>query len=192
MRRLSLVEFVSLDGVMQGLAGPDGSSFPYGGWGNDYPVQVQADPGSATFAGTTAYLFGRRTFEEMAAYWPHQPAGNPMAAALNTTPKYLVSRTATTPSWQPTTVISDDVAGAVSALKAEGEGSIVVLGSGELARFLLAEGLVDALTLFVHPLLLGTGKPLFGELPELRRLHLDSCTTSELGSLILNYSFGGA
>ncbi len=189
MRKLTLVEFVSLDGVMQGLAGPDGSSFPYGGWGQDYPVQVPADPGSQVFAATTAYLFGRRTYEEMVAFWPNQPAENPMAAALNTTQKYLVSRTVTAPSWDPTTVIAGDVAAAVAALKAEGEGAIVVLGSGELARFLLAAGLVDGLSLFVHPVLLGTGKRLFGELTELRRLHLDSSSTSELGSLILSYSF---
>ncbi|MCC6495653.1 MAG: dihydrofolate reductase family protein [Propionibacteriaceae bacterium] len=187
MRALNLVEFISLDGVMQGLAGPDGD-FPHAGWGNDYPVVVEEDPGSATFAGTSAYLFGRRTYAEMAAFWPFQPESNPMAASLNTTAKYVVSSTITTPAWNPTTVISDDPAGSVAALKAEGEGAIVVLGSGELARFLLAEGLVDNLTLFVHPVLLGTGKRLFGELPGPRRLQLDSSRTSPLGSLVLNYS----
>lgn len=189
MRTLDLVEFVSLDGVMQGLAGPDGD-FPYGGWGNDYPVTVEEDPDSETFAGTSAYLFGRRTYEEMAAFWPSQPESNPMAASLNAAQKYVVSSTLTAPAWDPTTVVSDDVAGSVAALKAEGKGAIVVLGSGELARFLLAEGLVDNLTLFVHPVLLGTGKRLFGELPELRRLQLKTSRTSPLGSLVLNYSLG--
>jgi dihydrofolate reductase len=189
MRTLDLVEFVSVDGVMQALAGPDGD-FPYPGWGNDYPVAVEEDPESETFAGTSAYLFGRRTYEEMAAFWPHQPDDNPMAASLNTAQKYVVSSTITEASWDPTTVIPGDVANSIAALKAEGEGAIVLLGSGELARFLLAAGLVDGLTLFVHPLLLGTGARLFGELPELRRLQLTSSRTSELGSLVLNYSFG--
>lgn len=191
MRTLDLVEFVSLDGVMQGLAGPDGD-FPYPGWGLGYPVEVEEDPDSDTFAGTSAYLFGRRTYEEMAAFWPHQPDTNPMAASLNAAQKYVVSSTITDPSWDPTTVIFDDVAGSVAGLKAEGEGAIVVLGSGELARFLLAAGLVDGLRLFVHPVLLGTGTRLFGELPALRRLQLTSSRASERGSLVLNYTVGDA
>ncbi|HEY3409751.1 MAG TPA: dihydrofolate reductase family protein [Propionicimonas sp.] len=191
MRKLDLVEFISVDGVMQGLAGPDGD-FPHPGWGLGYPVESEEDPGARTFAGTTAYLFGRRTYEEMAAFWPHQPEENPMAASLNHTPKYVVSTTLVTTSWDPTTVISGDVVEAVKKLKMDGDGAIVLLGSGQLARLLLAEGLVDGLTLFVHPLLLGTGTRLFGELPDLRRLHLESSRTSALGSLVLNYAFGDA
>ena len=191
MRTLDLVEFVSVDGVMQGLAGPDGD-FPYAGWGQDYPVQVEGEPGSDPFAGTTAYLFGRRTYQEMVAFWPHQPAENPMAASLNATQKYVVSNTLTAVSWEPTAVISGDVGGSVAALKAEGDGAIVVLGSGQLARSLLAAGLVDKLTLFVHPLLLGTGTRLFGDLPELRRMHLTSSRTSGLGSLVLDYTLDQA
>ena len=191
MRKLNLVEFVSVDGVMQGLAGPDGD-FPYPGWGLAYPVESEEDPDSGTFAGTTAYLFGRRTYEEMQAFWPHQPESNPMAASLNATQKYVVSSTVTDASWEPTTVISGDVAGSVAALKAKAEGAIVVLGSGKLARFLLAAGLVDGLTLFVHPLLLGTGTRLFGHLPDLRKMHLESSNTSGQGSLVLNYTFGDA
>lgn len=191
MRTLNLVEFVSLDGVMQALAGPDGD-FPYPGWGNAYPVVVEEDPGSETFAGTSAYLFGRRTYEEMAAFWPHQPDDNLMAASLNATPKYVVSSIIADPPWDPTTVISGGVAGAVSALKSEGEGAIVVLGSGKLARFLLAAGLVDGITLFVHPLLLGTGTRLFGDLPGLQRLQLRSSRSSGLGSLVLNYTIDEA
>lgn len=191
MRKLNLVEFLSVDGVMQGLAGPDGD-FPYPGWGLDYPVEVEEDPDSDTFAGTSAYLFGRRTFEEMQAFWPHQPDDNPMAASLNAAQKYVVSSTMNDAPWAPTTVISGDVAASVAALKADGEGAIVVLGSGQLARFLLSAGLVDGLTLFVHPLLLGTGTRLFGDLPGLHRLHLESSATSGHGSLVLNYTLGEA
>ncbi|MGV8909368.1 MAG: dihydrofolate reductase family protein [Propionicimonas sp.] len=186
MRRLDLVEFVSVDGVMQGLAGPDGD-FPHPGWGMEYPAPAPAEPGTTPFVGTTGYLFGRRTYEEMAAFWPHQPDENPMAASLNATQKYVVSSTITKASWEPTTVISRAVAASVAALKAEGEGAIVVLGSGTLARFLLTAGLVDGLTLFIHPLLLGTGTRLFGDLPDLQRLHLESSNMSEQGSLVLNY-----
>jgi dihydrofolate reductase len=181
VRSLQLVEFVSVDGVMQGLANPDGE-FPYPGWGRDYPVQPPPQEGA-----TSAFLFGRRTFEELSQFWPTEPDDNPMAASLNRTQKYVVSNTLAAPAWQPTAVISGDVAAAVTEPKAEGEGSIVVLGSGRLARFLLAAGLVDGLTLFVHPLLLGAGARLFGDLPGLRRLHLVSSATSELGTLVLTY-----
>lgn len=187
MRKLVLVEFVSLDGVMQGLAGPDGD-FPYPGWGRDYPVQPP--PGAAT-APTTAYLFGRRTYQEMTAHWPSQPDENPMAASLNHTPKYVVSSTLSEASWEPTTVLPGDPTAAVTALKATGEGTIVVLGSGQLARSLLAAGLVDGLTLFVHPVLLGTGTRLFGDLPHRERLRLEASDTSELGTLVLSYTITG-
>ncbi len=186
MRKLVLVEFVSLDGVMQGLANPDGD-FPYPGWGRDYTVPPPRSEGTAP---TTAYLFGRRTYEEMTGFWPSQPDDNPMAASLNHLPKYVVSNTLTDPSWTPTTVISGDVPAAVAGLKAEGEGNIVVLGSGRLARSLLTAGLVDGLTLFVHPVLLGTGTRLFGDLPNLERLRLQAVDTSELGTLLLSYAIG--
>ena len=187
MRKLGLVEFVSVDGVMQGLAGPE-EGFPHGGWGNDYPVVLPDGSPTGPTSETTAYLFGRRTYEGMVAYWPHQPDGNPMAKHLNATPKYVVSSTLTDASWDPTTIIDHDVLGHVAALKDLGAGAIVVLGSGRLSRALLAAGLVDTVTLFVHPLLLGTGTPLFGDLHDLRRLHLDSYVASELGTLVLNYS----
>lgn len=187
MRKIGLVEFVSVDGVMQGLAGPE-EGFPYGGWGNDYPLQVRDGSQTGPTAETTAYLFGRRTYEHMTAFWPFQPDENPMAAHLNHTPKYVVSATMTDATWDPTTIIGHDALEQVAALKEVGDGSIVVLGSGQLSRSLLAAGLVDTITLFVHPLLLGTGTPLFGELPDLRRLHLDSHEVSELGTLVLTYS----
>lgn len=186
MRQLGLVEFVSVDGVMQGLAAPE-DGFPYGGWGNDYPLVFPDGSQTGPTSETTAYLFGRRTYEHMAAFWPYQPDDNPMAAHLNSTPKYVVSSTMEDVSWGPTTIIRGDVVAAVARLKEQGDGSVVVLGSGQLARSLLAASLVDSVTLFVHPLLLGTGERLFGDLPDFRRLHLESTMVSELGTLVLNY-----
>lgn len=187
MRKLGLVEFVSVDGVTQGLAGPE-EGFPYGGWGNDYPVVLPDGSAPGPSSDTTAYLFGRRTYEHLAAFWPNQPSDNAMAAHLNSTPKYVVSSTLTHAGWDPTTVITHDPWGHVAALKDIGQGSIVVLGSGQLSQALLAHGLVDTLTLFVHPLLLGTGARLFGHQHALRRLHLDSYVASELGTLVLTYT----
>ncbi len=188
MQKLGLVEFVSVDGVMQGLAGPE-AGFPYGGWGNDYPLVFPDGSATGPTSETTAYLFGRRTYEGMSAFWPSQPDDNPMAAHLNATRKYVVSATLTDTSWDPTTIIRDEVVASVSALKRQGDGAIVVLGSGQLARTLLAADLVDTVTLFIHPLLLGTGAALFGDLPQQRRLRLESHAVSELGTLVLTYAF---
>jgi dihydrofolate reductase len=191
MRTLRLIEFLTVDGVMQGLGSPDedrDGGFEHGGWGAPYAEGIRPDAGASGLAATTAYLFGRRTFEKMAAFWPHQPADDPIAASMNMLPKYVVSRTLTRVDWTGTTILSGDVAEDVDALKADGEGTIAVLGSGVLGRSLLAADLVDELQLFVHPLLLGTGKRLFGELPLPRSLRLDIVERTELGSVMLSYT----
>ena len=137
MRNLSIVEFITLDGVMQGLGSPDedrDGGFEHGGWGAAYNDEVQLKSASAGIKGTTSYLFGRRTYEKMAAFWPTRPDQNPMAASLNAAPKYLASRTVTRPDWKNTEVLDGELAPAVRELKATGEGDIVVLGSGNVVR----------------------------------------------------------
>lgn len=194
MRTLTLVEFVSADGVMQGLGSPDedrSGGFEHGGWGARYAAGVNPSAADAGLAATSAYLFGRRTYEAMAAFWPHRPADDPIAASMNALPKYVVSRTLREVGWSGTTVLSGELADDVAAVKAEGEGQVVVLGSGVLARALLAGGLVDHLQLFVHPLLLGTGTRLFGELPAPRSLDLLAVGRTELGSVSLTYAVTG-
>src|ERR1700735_797807 len=96
MRQLIVIEFVTLDGVMQGLGSPDedrDGGFAHGGWRAPYGAHVQQAPALEGMQTTTAYLFGRRTYEKMLAFWPQQPAANPMAAHLNPPPKYVASRT---------------------------------------------------------------------------------------------------
>ena len=192
MRELVAVEFLSVDGVMQGLGSPDedrDGGFEHGGWGAPYASAIDPSAGSDGLSPTTAYLFGRRTYDSMAAFWPYAPADNPFAAHLTATPKYVASATLTEPGWQNTEVLRGDLVGEVAALKRTGEGDIVILGSGQLARTLMAAGLVDRLQLFVHPLLLGTGKRLFGDLPTPRALTLEHCSTTALGSVVLTYRF---
>lgn len=102
MRKLSVIEFVTLDGVMQGLGSPDEDregGFDYGGWGAPYGDEVLGKMAGEGLAGTTAYLFGRRTYEKMAAHWPNEPDDNPIAAHLNATPKYVVTTTLTRLAW---------------------------------------------------------------------------------------------
>ncbi|MCC5783626.1 deaminase [Kocuria rosea] len=190
MGALVMIEFLTVDGVMQGLGSPGEDpegGFVHGGWGAPYAGSVHQVTASAGFARTSSYLFGRRTYEKMAAFWPHQPADNPVAAHLNATPKYVASRTLTEAAWPGTRILSTDAVDAVRGLRAGEDGDIAVLGSGVLCRELLAEDLVDEIRLFVHPLLLGSGKRLFGELPVPRRLALRSVARTDLGTVALVY-----
>jgi dihydrofolate reductase len=192
MRKLAVVEFVSLDGVMQGLGGPDEDregGFDHGGWSTPYGDEVLAQHAGQGIGETSAYLFGRKTYEHMAAHWPHEPADHPIAASLNATPKYVATRTLHQQDleWANTNVLDTDVVEAVRDLKAEGDGFMTVLGSGVLVQTLMAEELVDVYRIMLHPLVLGTGKRLFREYPNPLRLRLTDCTPTTTGVLLLTY-----
>lgn len=137
MRRLAVIEFLTLDGVMQGLGSPDEDregGFEYGGWGAPYGDEVLGKTAAEGLTATTAYLFGRKTYEKMAAHWPHQPDNDPIAAHLNATPKYVVTKTLTDLDWAGSTVLEGDVVDSVNQLKAEGDGTIAVLGTASWYR----------------------------------------------------------
>jgi dihydrofolate reductase len=192
MRQLGVVEFVTLDGVMQGLGGPDEDregGFELGGWSGPYGDEVLARHAGQGLGQTTAYLFGRKTYERMAAHWPNEPADNPIAASLNATPKYVATTTLRQRDigWANCTVIDTDLVGAVRGLKASGEGFVTVLGSGALVQTLIANDLVDVYRIMLHPLVLGTGKRLFREYPTPIRLRLVECTPTTTGVLLLTY-----
>ena len=188
MRSLALVEFISLDGVMQGLVSPDTEGgFEHSGWGPAHADPDVEAAGGEGLSDTTAYLFGRRTYEEMIGFWPDQPDTNPMAANLNAARKYVVSSTLSDPTWHNTSVLSGDLDDDVRAVKEGGDGRLAVLGSGRLARELMRLGLVDECHLFVHPLLLGQGRPLFGPLDGPLELTLTSHRATRTGVLMLTY-----
>jgi dihydrofolate reductase len=190
MRTLTIIEFLTLDGVMQSLGSPDEDregGFEYGGWGAPWAQDVFAHTAGRGLPTTTSYLFGRKTYERMAAHWPHEPTDNPVAASLNAATKYVATRTLTSLEWTGSHILNGDVAEAVARLKAEGEGAISVLGSGLLIQTLIAHDLIDEYRLFVHPLVLGTGKRLFRETPQPLRLRLAECTTTPSGVLLLSY-----
>ena len=190
MGQLVVVEFLSVDGVMQGLGSPAEDTeggFAHGGWGARYAEGIQQVLGPAGLDETDGYLFGRKTYEKMAAYWPHQPDSNPIAAHLNAAPKYVVSGTLTRPDWQHTEVISSDILDTVRDLKDTVEGDIAILGSGELCAQLLSWDLVDEFRLFIHPLLLGTGKRQFRQLPDPKFLTLRAVSRTDLGTVALVY-----
>lgn len=194
MRRLTVIEFLTLDGVMQGLGSPDedrDGGFEHGGWGGPYFDERQAAAAVEGLASTTAYLFGRRTYDKMIGFWPAQPDANPMAAHLNATAKYVATRTPRELTWHNARVLDGPLGPAVRKLKSEGDGTIAVLGSGVLVQDLIAEDLVDGYRLFLHPLLLGTGKRLFRGLDAPRRLKLVGCTPSGTGVVMLSYDVEG-
>lgn len=195
MRRLVAVEFVSVDGVMQGLGSPDedrDGGFELGGWGAPYGDVLFEVVDPAGFEATSAYLFGRRTYDKMAEYWPFQPGENPMAASLNAVPKHVASRSHRPLGWAGAEHLRGELAGSVEGLKAEGDGDIVILGSGDVVRQLLRAGLVDHLRLFVHPLLLGAGKRLFGELPGPIGLRTARVAATSKGTVAVTYDLDTA
>jgi dihydrofolate reductase len=190
MRKLAIVEFVTLDGVMQSLGSPDEDregGFAYGGWSAPYGDEIAARAAGAGMTGVAAYLFGRKTYEKMAAHWPFEPATNPIAAHLNATPKYVVTKTLTSVEWSGSQILSGDPAASVRDLKQAGDGSITVLGSGVLVQTLIEHDLIDEYRIFVHPLVLGTGKRLFREIYQPLRLRLLECTQTSTGVLLLTY-----
>jgi dihydrofolate reductase len=187
MGRIVVTEFVSLDGVMEDPGGSE--NFKYGGWTFEIP---RGDEGDQFKLDETlqseALLLGRVTYEGFAAAWPSREGD--FADKFNEMPKYVVSSTLTDPSWNNTTVLSGDVPAEVENLKQQHDGDIVVHGSAQLAQTLLEHDLVDALHLMVFPVLLGSGKRLFGERSDKKRLQLQSSRTVGEGVLVLVYGRG--
>ena len=190
MRKLSVVEFLSLDGVMQAPGDPDEDregGFNYGGWQRPFFDDVMMASAAEGMAGTDAYLFGRKTYQIMAAHWPTAPSDDPFAGHLNSTAKYVASRTLQDVQWQNSTLIKGDVAEAVAELKRQPGGNIAVLGSGELVQTLIKSDLVDGYTLIVSPIVLGTGKRLFRDTDQARNLRLLDSKATTTGTLLLTY-----
>ena len=190
MRTLKVIEFMSLDGVVQAPGDPDedrDGGFEHGGWQRPYFDEIfvqQAGPG---MSGTHAQLFGRKTFEKMAAFWPTQGDDDPFAQHLNHVQKYVASRTMTETSWGPTTILSGDVPSQVRELKQQDEGTISVLGSPGLVQTLMAHDLVDEYALAIHPVVLGSGKKLFRDAEQVRRLELVGSVTTTTGVIMTTY-----
>jgi dihydrofolate reductase len=182
MRKVVASLLLSLDGVMEA---PEKWNAPY------FNDEMGAVIGEA-IANTDAFLLGRRTYEEWAAFWPTQsPEELPMAEAINTLPKYVASTTLKKVDWQNSTLLNGDVAEEVSRLKRQPGKDISISGSATLVRSLIREGLVDELRLMIHPVVLGSGRRLFdngiGETP----LELVESQTFSTGVLNLTYRPAG-
>ena len=190
MRKLIVSEFVTLDGVMQAPGGADedrDGGFEHGGWTMPY---WHDDIGKSFFAAmqdADTLLLGRRTYVTHAdAFEPND--GDPFADALNAKKKYVVSKTLQRPTWRNTTVIRDDIVGAVRALKAEPGGNILTDGSSQLVHALLEADLVDELHLLVYPITVGKGKRVFpAGYSALRSFTLEWATPYPTGVVGLHY-----
>jgi dihydrofolate reductase len=166
--KLTTMTQVTVDGVMQGNGGATDEDreggFERGGWAMGVFDEETFTLITQTYQQAGAFLFGRRTYELFAPYWGAMDRGShPIADALNTKPKYLASTTISDPQWADTTVLSGDLAAAIGELKTEPGGELQVHGSGALIRWLLANDLVDEMTLLIVPVVLGQGARLFPE-----------------------------
>ena len=194
MGKLIVTEFVTLDGVAQAPGGPDEdreSGFTHGGW--QAPL-LDDESGAVLFEQAKtmdALLLGRKTYEIFADYWPRAPEEMPWTDLLNGVPKYVASRTLTDPlSWQGSTLLAGDLADSVASIK-ERHDEVHVIGSLDLVQSLLRLGVVDRLHLWLYPLLLGTGKQVFGEGTVPTALRLTDSGTYPSGTIQLTYETVG-
>jgi dihydrofolate reductase len=184
MGRIVVTEFVSLDGVMEAPGG--GEEYRHAGW----TFQIaRGDEGDRFKLDETleaeALLLGRTTYEGFAAAWPQREGE--FADKLNGMPKYVVSSTLKDPEWNNTTVLSGDLVEEIARLREQSGGDVVVHGSAQLAQALLEHDLVDELRLMVFPVVLGTGKRLFGATSDKKPMKLTSSRTVGDGVAIMIY-----
>jgi dihydrofolate reductase len=184
MGKIVVIENVTLDGVMQspGSENDTRGGFTHGGWAAPYADMVSAETLGKGVAAGNAMLFGRRTYEILQRSWGGRTDGNPFTEILERRQKYVVSRSSFSPGWVNSTAVSG-----LADLKGVEE-DLVVLGSGELVRSLAVAGMVHRYTLVVHPLTLGQGMTLFGDLGV--RLELEETIVTGKGSIIAFYRPG--
>jgi dihydrofolate reductase len=191
MKKIVLGTFLTLDGVMQSPGDPQEDTdraFALGGWQLPYFSEDAGNILSETIANTDALLLGRLTYQIFAAFWPHAPADDPIAQKLNSVPKYVVSRTLDRVEWNNSRLIKGNVAEEVAKLKQlPGSGIISITGSGKLAQSLMGYDLIDEYSLWIHPLVLGSGKRLFEEGVVPLNLKLVDTKTTGSGVVIATY-----
>lgn len=164
MRKLIASTFVSLDGIMQAPGGPDEDptgGFAFGGWTFPYWDDAMERDMKGFDGKGRELVLGRRTYEIFEAYWPYQPADDPIAKNLNGARKYIASGTLETLHWNNSTLLQGDVVAAVAALKAEAGDDLQIIGSGNLIQTLQAAALIDEYNVWTFPVVLGNGKRLF-------------------------------
>lgn len=194
MRKLLVMTFMSLDGVVQGAGGADEDregGFEHGGWAVPHFDDAMFRSVTDLTLGAGALLLGRKTYEILAGSWPNAEPGDVVGAKLNSMPKYVVSRTLDTVSWHNSTLLTGDVVDAVRELKAGDGAEIQVHGSGGLIQTLLEHDLVDEFRLHVFPVLVGSGKRLFADGTSPGGLTLVDTMRSTTGVHVSTYARAG-
>ncbi len=189
MRKVIIFTNLTLDGVMQGPAGPDEDprdNFQQGGWAAPYGAMQSPEIGDS-IPEKTAMLFGRRTYEDFYSFWPNQP-GNPMTDMLNNMQKYVASRTLESPlPWINSTLLKGEAAQTVAELKTQDGPALMVMGSGDLAQTLMKHNLVDRYVLLIHPVMLGSGHRLFEHGIPPATLRLTAARPTQTGVIVATY-----
>lgn len=193
--KVSVTQFVTLDGVSQGPGSADedpSDGFERGGWFVPHLDEAFVRTASDWLNLADGLLLGRRTYEAFARDWPQVPEPDPFTARMNALPKYVVSNALTAGTWNPTTVLDGDPIAAVESLKAQPGGELQVHGSARLASALLAAGLVDIVRLAVAPVVIGQGRRLLPHPTTDAGLRLISHEATPTGLLVLEYETTGA
>jgi dihydrofolate reductase len=193
MRKVIVHTWMTLDGVAQAPGAPEedtSGGFQHGGWHLPYFDDTSRKWVADSYTAAGGFLFGRRTFQSLAGYWPHASEEEQVIAEpLNTRPKYVASTTLTEPlAWQHSTLLQGEVAEAVAALKQQDGGDLLVVGSTKLVQTLLAHGLVDELQLMLDPLVVGGGKGIFPADGMLRPLRLVDSKVTSTGAILATYA----
>jgi dihydrofolate reductase len=193
MRKVVVVEWMTLDGVVQAPGDPDedrDGGFEHGGWHLPYFDDTSREWVVQGYAEAGGFLFGRRTYQNLAAYWPNASEEEQVIAEpLNTKPKYVASRTLAEPlEWQDAMLLRGDLAQAVRTLKQEEGRDLHVIGSPEFAQTLIEHDLVDQYRLMIDPLIAGGGKRLFRNGGALKRLRLVESQATSTGAILATYA----
>ena len=190
MRKIRIIEHISLDGVIQGPGGPKEDNYRHGGW-----AVPHADPatGEAIVAGqgeTFDLLLGRRTYDIFAGFWPKTDK-SPMADSLNAATKYVATHRPDSLEWGPVEELGSDIVAGIRRIKEKGGPDLIVWGSSTLTPVLLEHGLADEVLLLVYPILLGTGKRFFSDGAPPRELALVATKAASSGVVISTYRPSG-
>ena len=194
MRKLTLTQFITLDGVVQSPGGPDedpSGGFAKGGWLPPFADNpLFGEVMDNRFAKVGGFVLGRKTYEIFAAFWPNIGDEDPTAAKLNHLPKYVASKTLGSADWDHTTILGGDVVEAVTKLKDEDGDELQIHGSGRLAQTLMRHNLIDVYELLVFPVVLGEGKRLF-ETGIDHSMRLADSRATDSGLVVLTYEPAG-
>ena len=191
MRKIKIIEHISLDGVIQAPGAPDeDGDYEYGGWVVPHSDAAVGEAIDAAHGKAFDLLLGRRTYDIFAGYWP-KVENNPMADSLNAATKYVATHKPDSLGWGPAEDLGPDVMESVRRIKTYDGPDLIVWGSSTLAHVLLDHGLADEVLLFVYPVLLGKGKRFFSQLAAARELALINTKAASSGVIISTYRPGG-